>query len=279
MPRGTGGDESPEFDWSWTDEGADWVPPAIDPSKPSVARMYDYLLGGKDNFAVDRHAAEEVEKVAPDARLIAVANRDFLIDAVESMAGQGIRQFLDLGTGIPTSPNVHETARRFDPNARVVYVDYDPIVLVHNRALLAKHEGVAAIQHDLRQPSAILDDPVVVDLIDLDEPVGLLFVAVLHFVRHDLAPELLAQYRKVLAPGSCIAISVACKDELDPARVERLETIYADTNAPIVFRTRAQVEQLFDGFELLEPGLVRLATWREDGPGAAGALCAIARRI
>jgi hypothetical protein len=278
MPRGNDTSETSDFDWSWTDEGVDWVPPAIDPSKPSVARMYDYLLGGKDNFAVDRQAAEEVEKAAPDARLVALANREFLIDAVQTMAGAGIRQFIDLGTGIPTSPNVHEVARRFDPDARVVYVDHDPIVLVHSRALLAKHEGVLAVHHDLRQPTTILDDPQVRDLIDLSQPVGLLFVAVLHFVRQDIAPEILAQYRKMLVHGSYTAISAACREDLDPALVRRLETIYADTNAPIVFRTRAQVEQLFDGFEPVEPGLVRLATWREDGLGAPGALCGLGRR-
>ncbi len=279
MARGTGESESPEFDWSWTDEGIDWVPPAIDPTKPSVARMYDYYLGGKDNFAVDRQAAEEVEKTAPDARLVALANREFLTDAVEAMAQEGISQFLDLGTGIPTSPNVHETARRFTKDARVVYVDSDPVVLVHNRALLAKDDHLLAIQHDLRQPMSILDDPQVRDLIDLSRPVGVLFVAVLHFVRHDIAPEILAQYRKLLVPGSYVAISAACREDLDPTMVRRLESIYAETNAPIVFRSRAQIEQLFDGFDLIEPGLVPLATWREDGPGAPGGLCGVGRRL
>ncbi len=269
----------PEFDWRWAEDESEWVPPAIDTSRPSVARMYDYYLGGKDNFAVDREAAERVAKVATSAQLTAIANRQFLVNAVELMAADGVRQYIDLGTGIPTSPNVHEVARRVDPGARVIYVDHDPIVLVHNRALLARYDGISTVHHDLRQPATVLDDPAVRALIDFDEPVGLLCIAVLHFVRHDIAPEVLAQYRKAMAPGSYLAISVACRDDLDPAVVSELESVYENSNAPIVFRTRAQVEQLFDGFELIEPGLTSLAAWHDTGEGGAGALCGVARKL
>lgn len=268
----------PEFDWSWTDEDVDWVPPSVDSVKPSVARMYDYYLGGKDNFAVDREAADAVAMAVPIVRLLAMANRQFLVNAVRVMSEAGIKQFLDLGTGIPTSPNVHEVARECHPDARVAYVDNDPVVLVHNRALLARHRGVVTITQDLRQPAAVLADPVVGGLLDFDQPIGLLCVAVLHFVAPDIAPEIMAQYRKVLAPGSYLAISTACCDSISLSTVHDLETIYSKANAPLVFRSRSQVEQLFEGFELIEPGLSLVTRWRTDGEGGEGGLCGVGRK-
>lgn len=278
MSSNPGGPEDPEFDWRWVDEEETWVPPAVDLSVPSVARMYDYYLGGKDNFAVDRVAAQKVIEAAPDARAIARANRGFLESAVTTMTSAGIRQFIDFGTGIPTSPNVHEIARREQPDARIVYLDNDPLVLVHCRALLAGNSGVACLSHDLRRPGAVLDDPVVRTLIDFDRPVGLLFVAVLHFVRHDIAPEIVARYRSALPFGSYLAVSAACRDGLDPGMVHQVEGQYAGSSAPIVFRTGIQIEQLFDGFTLLEPGLTTLARWRTDGGSGAGALCGVGRK-
>jgi hypothetical protein len=278
MTRDVHGGVDPEFDWSWAEEDGDWVPPAIDSTRPSVARMYDFYLGGKDNFAVDRKAAEAVARAAPGAKLVAQANRTFLVNAVRAMSEAGVKQFIDLGTGIPTSPNVHEVARDISPDARVIYVDNDPVVLVHNRALLAKQKGVVTIQQDLRQPAVVLHDPVVSGLIDFSQPVGLLFIAVLHFVGHDLAPEIIAQYRKALPSGSFLAISAACRDGVAPQLIRDLESIYVNSNAPLVFRTRAQIEQLFEGLDLIDPGLTRVTRWRVDGEGGEGAICGVGRK-
>lgn len=277
MSSNPGDPDDHEFDWRWVDEEEAWVPPAVDPSVPSVARMYDYYLGGKDNFAVDRVAAQKVLQAAPDSRSLARANRGFLESAVTTMTAAGVRQFIDFGTGIPTSPNVHEIAHREQPDAHVVYLDNDPMVLVYGRALLAGNSGVACLPHDLRQPGAVLGDPVVRALIDFDRPVGLLFVAVLHFVRHAIAPEIVARYRSVLSSGSYLAVSGACRDGLDPGVVRQIEDQYAGSSAPIVFRTGIQIEQLFDGFALLEPGLTTLARWRTDG-GGGGARCGVGRK-
>jgi hypothetical protein len=279
MARDVGGGADPEFDWSWTDEDIDWVPPSVDSRKPSVARMYDYYLGGKDNFAVDRDAAEAVARTAPAARLVATANRQFLVNAVRLMSQAGIRQFLDLGTGIPTSPNVHEVARESHADARVVYVDNDPVVLVHNRALLARHEGVVTITQDLRQPNLVLGDPTVQKMIDFSQPIGLLCIAVLHFVSHDIAPEIMAQYRRVMAPGSYLAISAAAYEGVALNTVRELESIYSGANSALIFRSRSQVEQLFEGFELVEPGLAPVTQWRADGEGGEGAICGVGRKL
>jgi hypothetical protein len=278
MARDTDDGIDPEFDWSWTDEDVDWVPPSVDSTKPSVARMYDYYLGGKDNFAVDREAADAVARTVPATRLVAMANRQFLVNAVRAMSAAGVKQFLDLGTGIPTSPNVHEIAREYHEDASVVYVDNDPVVLVHNRALLARHEGVVTITQDLRQPAAVLGDPAVRNVIDFDQPLGLLCIAVLHFVAPDIAPEIMAQYRKAMAPGSYLAISAASYEGLPLSVVRDLESIYANANAPLVFRSTSQIEQLFEGFELIDPGLTLVTRWRADGEGGEGATCGVGRK-
>jgi hypothetical protein len=278
MAREVDDGTNPEYDWSWTDEDVDWVPPSVDSNKPSVARMYDYYIGGKDNFAVDREAAEAVARAVPGARLNALASRQFLVSAVQLMAKSGVRQFIDLGTGIPTSPNVHEVARQYRSDARVVYVDNDPVVLVHNRALLARTDGVVTVMQDLRQPSAVLGDPVVAELIDFSQPVGLLCVAVLHFVAADIAPEIMAQYRKVLAPGSYLAISAASYEGMSLEAVRELEAIYSKSNATLVFRSKPQIEELFEGFELLHPGLTMVTRWRANGQGGEGTTCGVGRK-
>jgi hypothetical protein len=278
MARDIDSGSDPEYDWSWTDEDVDWVPPSVDSNRVSVARMYDYYLGGKDNFAVDREAAESVARAVPATRMVAMANRQFLVNAVRVMAEAGVRQFIDLGTGIPTSPNVHEVVRELHPDARVIYVDNDPVVLVHNRALLARREGIATIMHDLRQPAKVLADPVVRDMIDFSEPVGLLCIAVLHFVAPDIAPEIMAHYGKVMAPGSYLAISAASYEGLPLSTVRELEAIYSRSNANLVFRSVSQIEQLFEGFELIDPGLSPVTRWRTDGEGGEGATCGVGRK-
>jgi hypothetical protein len=272
-------DYDPQYDWSWTDERDEWVPPPVDLSKPSAARMYDYCLGGKDNRTVDREAVERVELLLPDMRELCRANRSFLVHAVRRCTALGVDQFIDLGTGIPTSPNVHEVARETFPDAKIVYVDNDPVVLSHNRALLAKDPNVLALLRDVRNPDEILNEPQVRALLDFDRPIAVLMVAVLHFVSHDLAPEIVARFRDALPSGSLIAISVGTTEGIDPQVTERVQAVYRNSTAPTVGLSRAQIERLFEGFELEEEGLVDARAWRTDSkPVTTTALCGIARR-
>ena len=259
------GDGEPEVDWAWTDDDSSWIPPEIDIDRPSPARMYDFALGGKDNFEVDRIAVQAVAQVIPEFRDVALANRGFLIRAVDTLARQGIDQFIDLGTGIPTSPNVHEVAQQVHPDARVVYVDNDPIVMAHNRALRSRRPGVLTLQCDLRNPAGVMENPEVRKHLDFERPIGLLFVAVLHFLRRDLGVEVVNQFRRGLPAGSYLAISTACADGMEPEVINRLEQVYAASPAPMVLRTTDQVEQLFEGVDLLPPGLTDVSQWRNDG--------------
>ena len=242
------------------------APPAgVDPTVPSVARVYDALLGGKDNFAVDRDIADKLMKLTPGGVDVGLFNRAVLGRGVRYMVSQGIDQFIDLGTGIPTSPNVHEVAQQIHPGARVVYVDNDPIVMAHNRALRARRPGVLTLQADMRQPKTIMEDEQVLQHLDFDRPIGLLFVAVLHFVRRELAVEVVNQFRRSLPAGSYIGISTASADGMDPALIERLEQVYSQSPAPMVLRTSDQVEQLFEGVDLVDPGITDVTQWRNDG--------------
>jgi hypothetical protein len=256
------------------------VPPSIDVNTPSVARMYDYVLGGKDNFEVDRVAAERALAVVPDGRDLARANRSFMVHAVRTMAEAGVEQFLDLGTGIPTSPNVHEVARPTRPGAKVAYVDNDPIVMAYGRALLGQTEGVTCIPLDLRRPQEVLADDHFRRLMDLQQPVGVLLIAVLHFITHDLSCEIVARYRDVLAPGSWLAISAATTEGVDPSVIARVQEVYRGSTAPLVMRSRAQIDQLFEGFDLdAGGGLHDVRGWLTDPPTGgltATALCGIA---
>ncbi len=237
--------------------------PGFDPSVPNPARMYDYYLGGKDNFPSDREAAEQALSVVPFGREIARANRQFLARAVTVMARDGISQFIDLGTGLPTWPNVHEVARSVHPGAQVLYVDNDPMVCAHAQALLATNDGVAAIQGDIRAPQAILNDPVTRTLIDFTQPVGLLFVAVLHFLTDDDQPgEQVAAFRWRLAGGSMLAVSHISSDGTPPEVQSTIQDVYAEASAPAVFRTRQEIEAFFGGLDLVEPGLVEVGAWR-----------------
>ncbi len=244
--------------------------------QPNVARMYDFFLGGKDNFAVDRAAAERAAEAFPDIGNITRSNRRFLTRAVSFMAGSGVRQYLDLGAGIPTSPNVHEVARARQPEARVAYVDNDPVVAAHTRALRAVDAGVTTVEADLREPEAV---PGLRALIDFDQPVGLLLVAVLHFIGLDEAPGIVAAYRHALPPGSLMAISTACQDGTDDAAIEHNAAVYSRASAPFVFRTTEQIRDLFGDFDLVEPGLRDITQWRADGrPHSAVGLCGVGRK-
>jgi hypothetical protein len=251
----------------------------VDVTKMSHARAYDYVLGGKDNFAVDREAAEQVLVLAPDTRTLAWSQRLFLARMVRLLAVSGIRQFIDIGTGIPTYPNVHAVAREVDPTARVVYVDNDPIVVVHDRALLATDDGVVAIQADVREAETLLGNAELQALIDFTEPVAVLCVGVFHLVTDEENPAgIVARIRERMAAGSYLTITQFCRDGSDPKAMAMLENATATMN----FRTREEILRLFPGFELLPPGLVDVERWRpeEDRPATALNVAAgVAKRV
>lgn len=237
------------------------VPPGVDPAVPSSARVYDYLLGGKDHLAVDRMVAGQLLAVAPDTRLVARANRIFLVRAVRHLALLGVRQFIDVGAGIPTSPSVHEVAREVSPACRVIYVDHDPMVRLHAEVLLAHAPGVASVQADLRRPADILADPHVTGLIDFDQPVAVLLLGVLHFVTEEEDPAaIVAAFRERMAPGSHLVLSHAMA-ESDPEAIAQLTMATAGSPAQSTFRTHERVLSLLDGFDLVEPGLVPVQDW------------------
>ena len=244
-----------------------WAPHMIDTSSAHPARMYDYYLGGKDNYQVDRDAAEEVMAIMPQTRMAARANRDFLGRVVRHLTKLGVRQFLDIGTGIPGPGNTGEVAHTLAPDARVVYVDNDPIVLAHAEALLAKADRArtTVISGDLRDPRAILGDPRVTSVLDFNEPIAVLLIAVLHFVREDENPYGVVRHLMDAAPpGGYLALSHATAD-FDPASAREGVLAYTRAGARFVPRTRSQFAAFFDGMELLEPGIVQVPYWRPDG--------------
>ncbi|MER6808831.1 SAM-dependent methyltransferase [Spirillospora sp. NPDC000708] len=240
----------------------------FDPGVPSIARMYDYYLGGKDNYEADRRRAEEAMEADPTLLTTINGNRAFLGRAVRYMASQGIDQFLDIGTGLPTQQNVHQIAQAVNPGARVVYVDYDKQVVAHGRALLAGSDTTRMIHADVREPRDILEHPEI-KLLDFDRPVGLLLVAVLHFISdEDDPPGIMAELRAALPPGSHLALTHASADGI-PDVVARVVEVYRQTSAPGTPRTHAQVTGLFGDFELAEPGLVWAPLWRPEHPVSA----------
>jgi SAM-dependent methyltransferase len=252
----------------WVPEEPGWVPEGIDTGKANGARVYDYVLGGSHNFRADQDAARALIAVEPNTRAIGRENRAFLGRAVRFLAGQaGIRQFLDIGSGIPTEQNVHQVAHQFAPGSRVVYVDHDEVAVAHSRLILADDTDAAIVQADLREPAKILADPATQLLIDLSQPVAVLLVAVLHFIPDaDNPAQILATLRDALAPGSYLVISHACRDA-KPVVVSAIETVYRSRVAgQITARTREQIAAFFAGFEVVEPGLAWLPEWRPDSP-------------
>jgi DNA-binding HxlR family transcriptional regulator len=245
--------------------------PGIDPVQPNVARMYDYWLGGKDNFAADRAAARQVEATIPFCKETCQQNRQFLIRAVTHLAGSGCRQFLDIGTGLPTMENTHEVAQGLIPDARVAYVDNDPVVVAHAQAMLATRPAVAAVLGDLRDPAAIIGDPDVRKLINFDEPVTILLAAVLHFIRDEEEPgELLGTLKSVMAPGSALLIT-HIPDSVHGGDRQAALDVYNSASAPLIPRSRSRVGEFFEGLELLPPGLVDVRHWRPLPGSDAGA--------
>jgi SAM-dependent methyltransferase len=228
--------------------------------------MYDYYLGGRDNYEVDRDAAHRVLEIAPDTVDSARANRDFLRRAVRHLAESGVRQIIDIGTGIPTSPNTHEIAHSVSPDIRVAYVDNDPIVATHADARLLGSGNTGFFLGDVRDPGSILGHPTIGELIDVREPVALMLVSVLHFIPDEDDPAgLLAAYRDALAPGSHLVLSHGTADLHREAAEEALE-VYRKLTVNVRLRSHAEVTALFDGFELIEPGLVQVPLWHPDGP-------------
>ncbi|MEU7867073.1 SAM-dependent methyltransferase [Dactylosporangium sp. NPDC049140] len=231
--------------------------------QPHPARVYDYLLGGREHYAVDRAAAEAGLAANPSSRVPPRENRGFLRRVVHHLAAEhGVRQFLDIGTGIPTSPNVHEVAQAADPGARVVYVDNDPIVLAHARSLLQGR--TAYVDADLRDAERLLAAPGLRATIDLRRPVALMLVAVLHFVEDDDKPhDVVRRLVDALPPGSFLALSHLTGD-FDPAAWERVAAVYARDGVAMRVRSRAEIAAFFDGLDLLEPGLTVVTRWRPD---------------
>ncbi|GAA3229991.1 SAM-dependent methyltransferase [Actinocorallia longicatena] len=235
-----------------------------DPHIPSVARMYDYYLGGKDNFAADREVGDRVLAAMPYVRAFTRANRVFLARAVTLAAEDGVRQFLDIGSGLPTQENTHEVAQRNDPDARVVYVDRDPIVITHARALLEGNGQTSVVQGDLLDIRRILDDPGVLERIDFTRPVAVLLLAILHFVARDEdVLEILSVLRSRMVSGSYLVLSHGHAGDVGEELEAEVRSAYEKTSAgDIIPRPYAQVLTYFDGLELVDPGLVPVEFWR-----------------
>jgi SAM-dependent methyltransferase len=245
-------------------ERPNWMPADLNVDRPNAARIYDYFLGGSHNLAADRAIARQIIDLVPEVPLIAHANRAFLRRVVKCCVAAGIRQFLDLGSGIPTAGNVHEVAQREAADCRVVYVDIEPVAVAQSRVILAGNNRVNAVQADVREPDRILSDPRLLTLLDLGQPVAVLMVALLSFLPDaDEPARLVARYRDALAPGSMLAISHASSDAR-PADAEKLNEFYRQTSTPLLVRSRAEIEKMFEGFELIDPGLVYVQEWRPD---------------
>jgi S-adenosyl methyltransferase len=264
------------------------APSGVDPTTPSTARIYDYMLGGTNNFQADRDALANAVLSGPELRDIAWANRGFHQRSARWIAERGVRQFIDIGSGLPTVGNTHEVVRKVIPDARVVYVDIDPMVAAHSDELLAGDGGTRVITADIRDPDAVLTAPALRELIDFSEPVALLMTAVLHFVADGSDPwGLVARYVAELAPGSYLALSHATADNMPPMAVQGASAVYSNS---FFMRSKAEVERFFDGLELVapyagaEPGIVYMGLWGCEDPeladsdGSRWGYCGVARR-
>src|SRR5712691_7121504 len=241
------------------------------PDVPNVARMYDHLLGGKDHLAADRDAARAILRDFPEVEQIARANRAFQARAVAFAAARGITQFIDLGAGLPTIPATHDTARAACPDARVAYVDHDAVVIAHARALLAVDDKIAVVPADLRDAGAVLTNDGLASVIDLEQPVCVLLVSVLHFLRPRQADLAVAAYRQAMAPGSYLVISAGTCTGTDPALIRSLQAAYGHT-APVTGRSQADIAAWFGGLTLVPPGLTDVRHWQPGTPGPPGSL-------
>lgn len=248
-----------------------WAPQGIDISVPSVSRMYDFYLGGSHNFEVDREAARKAMEFMPGLPKIMQANRAFMRRAVRFALAEGVTQFLDIGSGIPTFGNVHEVAQAIDPQAAVAYVDHDPVAVAHSQAVLEGNDHAVIASADLRRPEEICDNPEVSALLDFDRPVALLLVAVLHFIEDSDDPhKAVAALRDILAPGSLLVVTHASYEGVPVTREEAGAAVgvYKNIRNPLVMRSRDEVARFFEGYELVEPGLVQMPDWRPENPVA-----------
>ncbi|MGX1273708.1 SAM-dependent methyltransferase [Streptomyces phaeoluteigriseus] len=244
-----------------------WAPRSIDISVPSVSRIYDYYLGGSHNFEVDREAARKAMEFMPGLPKIMQANRAFMRRAVRYAADAGITQFLDIGSGIPTFGNVHEVAQAARPGARVVYVDHDPVAVAHSQVVLEGNADADVVAADLLKPRDLLASPPVEQLIDLERPVALLLVAILHFVEDRDDPyAAVAELTAALAPGSLLVLTHASYEgiPLPPGRAEGAVDVYRDIRNPLVMRSRDEIARFFEGYDMVEPGLVPMPRWRPE---------------
>jgi SAM-dependent methyltransferase len=248
-------------------EDLSWVPPGVDTARANVARVYDYWLGGSHNFLADRDAARAIVAVEPNTREGVRANRAFLGRAVRLLAASGIRQFLDIGSGIPTEGNVHEVAQQASPGAHVVYADIDKVAIAHSRAILMGNPDAAVMEADLRDPEKILASDTVRGLIDFAQPVGLLLNCVLHFLSDDEDPwNIVATLRDALTPGSYLVLAHGT-NEARPRVAQAAQTVYnRSVTTNIHMRSHADVLRFFDGFDLVDPGLVYIPEWRPGSP-------------
>jgi len=251
-------------------DSAEGVVPGIDTTVAHPARRYNYWLGGKDHFAADRESGDQLEAMFPKIRLGALANRDLLRRATRFLAGQaGIRQFLDIGTGLPTANNTHEVAQEREPSSRVVYVDNDPLVMVHARALLTSSDDgrTAYIEADLREPAAILADKRLRETLDMSQPVALMLIAVLHFIHgRGVAQTIVDELLAALPSGSYLVATHATGDFGTPEQEAHYRKLIEEGRTDVWTRSKAEFTALFDGLELIEPGVVVASEWRPD-PG------------
>ncbi len=242
----------------------DWSSEEVDISKPNVARIYDYLLGGYHNFEADRRLAEQMLQVFPDAKVNSFINRAFLHRAVRFMAEQGIRQFLDIGAGIPTMKNTHEVAAEIIPDTRVVYTDIDSIAIAHSKAILRDNPNVDAFWADAADVEVILDHPITKRLIDFSQPVGILLISVVHYITDDeKAARLIDKLKAAMSPGSCMAITHSTLEGYQTESTEEADRLLK-LAASARHRTRAEIKQFFDGLEIVPPGVVFSQLWRPD---------------
>ena len=245
---------------------ADWIPGSADLGKPSTARMYDYVLGGGHNLAADRALVDKMLAVQPDMRRMAIMNRAFLRRVVLFLVEAGIRQFLDLGSGIPTVGNVHEIAQRADPSCRVVYVDNESVAVAHSELILEGNDRAVMLQADITEPDIVLRAPQTRRMLDFAEPVGLLAITIGHHVGPERNPVgVFARYREAVASGSYLAITHSTTD-LDTDRTRAMRELAQRTQVNVFPRTRAEIMALFGDFILVEPGLVTTSQWRPDHP-------------
>jgi hypothetical protein len=250
-----------------TSNEADWVPPGVDTRRANPARVYDYWLGGTHNFLADQDVARAIAAIEPNMREEVRANRAFLGRAVRFLAAAGIRQFLDIGSGIPTQGNVHEIAEQAAPGSRVAYVDVDPVAVAHSRAILAGNQNATITDADVREPEKILASDGIRRLIDFGQPTGLLLSAVLHFIADDEDPWRITQtLRDALAPGSYLVLCHVTDDQNSAVAQAATKVYNRNVPAGIHFRSRADIRRFFGDFEIVEPGLVYMPEWRPDSP-------------